>query len=187
VRTTGAVYRLRATLPAPLPPLSTDLDLGTGDVDLERLRPVSLNLRAHGGRRPRVGVSAGVSWLPAFRFVVNQAIAAGLPALAGNRLSVDVADVALRAEALPSVGARGRLGGNAGLAIELPVGPRVFLVADGRYFAFPKHTLEWGRLQASVPLPEIQESLVRQIESRLEPVVFNPTFFHASVGLGLRF
>ena len=36
-------------------------------------------------------------------------------------------------------------------------------------------------------LPAIPEDLVNQIESRLEPVVFNPAFFHTSLGLALRF
>ena len=42
VDTIGARYRLRVNLPPPLPPLSTDVDLGTGEVDLKRLRPLSL-------------------------------------------------------------------------------------------------------------------------------------------------
>jgi hypothetical protein len=187
VHTIGARYRLRASLPAPLPPLSTDVDLGSGQVDLERLRPLSLNLKVRAGGRPRVAASAGVSWLPAFRFVVDQAIGVGLPSLSGTRLSLDVARVTLRAEALPSERSQGRLGGNAGITIDYPTGRHVALVLDGRYFRFGKQTLHWGRAETSGPLPAIQENLVRQIESRLEPVVFNPTFFHASLGLALRF
>jgi hypothetical protein len=187
VNTTGARYRLRATLPAPLPPLSTDVDLGTGEVDLERLRPLSLNLKVQGGDRTRVAVSGGASWLPAFRFAVDQTIGVGLPGLDGGRLSLGVARAVLRAEALPSDRGQGRLGGNVGLTIEQAVGAHAALILDGRYFRFAKQTLHWGRATTSGPLPAIQESLVRQIESRLEPVVFNPTFFHASLGLALRF
>jgi len=187
VRTVGARYRVRANLPPPLPPLSADVDLGTGSVDLERLRPLSLNLRVQAGARPRVAASAGVSWLPAFRFAVTQAIGLGLPGLSGGRVSLEVARVGLRAEALPSGRGQGRLGGNGGLTIDVPIGPRVAMVAEGRYFFFQKQTLDWGRAQSDLPLPAVQENLVRQIESRLEPVVFNPTFFHASLGLSLRF
>ena len=187
VETIGARYHLRASLPAPLPPLSTDVDLGTGTVDLERLRPLSLNLRLGAGARPRVALSAGVSWLPAFRFAVNQGIGIGLPATSGARLSLDVATVALRAEALPSESGQGRLGANAGLQVDVPIGPRAAIVLDGRYFRFEKQTLHWGRAETSGPLPALQENLVRQVEERLEPVVFNPTFFHVSVGLALRF
>ena len=60
-------------------------------------------------------------------------------------------------------------------------------VAEGRYFRFQKQTLQWGRAETAGVLPAIPEDLVRQIESRLEPVVFNPAFFHASLGLALRF
>lgn len=187
VDTIGARYRLRANLPAPLPPVSTDVDLGTGNVDLQRLRPLSLNLKLHAGDKTRVAVSAGASWLPGFRFVVDEAIGIGLPGLSGSRISLDVARVALRAEALPSERGQGRLGGNAGIGVEVPMGAHAALLVDGRYFRFQKQTLHWGRAETSGPLPAIQESLVRQIESRLEPVVFNPTFFHASLGLALRF
>ncbi|HUG52894.1 MAG TPA: hypothetical protein VMR21_04815 [Vicinamibacteria bacterium] len=187
VRTLGARYRLRAELPAPLPPLTTDVDLGSGQIDLERLRPLSLNLRLHGGTRPRVAASAGVSWLPAFRFAVDQAIGIGVPSIGGSRLPHDVTRASLRAEALPSQRGQGRLGGNAGLALHLPLGARASLVLDGRYFFFQEQTLEWGRVESDLPLPAFQESLLRQVEERLEPVVFNPTFFHASLGIALRF
>jgi hypothetical protein len=187
VDTVGARYRLAVNLPAPLPPLSTEVDLGTGTVDLERLRPVSLNLKLQGGERTRVSVSAGASWLPGFRFAVDQGIGVGLPTLSGSRLSLDVARVTLRAEALPSERGQGRLGGNVGLTVEVPLGRRAALVLDTRYFHFQEQTLQWGRAEATSRFPALEESLVRQIESRLEPVVFNPAFFHASLGLGLRF
>jgi len=187
VQTIGARYHLRANLPAPLPPLSTDVDLGTGTVDLERLRPLSLDLKLQGGRRPRLAVSAGVSWLPGFRLAVNQAIGIGLPGLSGSRLALDVARVGLTAEALPSERGQGRFGGNAALSVGVPLGRRLTLVLDGRYFRFQKQTLHWGRAQTSGALPAIQENLVRQVESRLQPVVFNPTFFHTSLGLALGF
>jgi hypothetical protein len=187
VNTIGARYRLRVNLPAPLPPLTTDVDLGTGTVDLERLRPLSLDLKLQGGRRPRLAVSAGVSWLPAFRLVVTEAIGIGRPGLSGSRLALDVAQVGLTAEALPSERGQGRFGGNGALSIGVPLGRRVTLVLDGRYFRFQKQTLRWGRAQGSGALPAIPESLVGQVESRLEPVVFNPTFFHTSLGLALGF
>jgi hypothetical protein len=187
INTIGASYRLRVILPAPLPPLSTEVTLGSGTVDLERLRPLSLNLKLHAGDRARVAVSAGASWLPRLRFVVSEAIGIGLPGLSGTPLSLDVAQVALRAEAVPSESGQGRLGGNAGIAIELPVGRHTVFVLEGRYFRFQKQTLQWGRAETTGVLPAFQENLVRQVESRLEPVVFNPTFFHTSVGLALRF
>jgi hypothetical protein len=187
VNTIGARYRLRANLPAPLPPLSTDVDLGTGTVDLQRLRPLSLNLQVHGGGRARMAASAGASYLPSFRFVVDQAIGVGLPGLIGTRLALDVARVGLTAEALPSERGQGRWGVNGGIAVGVPVGPRLAVVAEGRYFRFQKQTLQWGRARSVGVLPAIQENIVRQVEAKLEPVVFNPTFFHSSLGLSVRF
>jgi hypothetical protein len=185
VDTIGARYRLRVNLPPPLPPLSTDVDLGTGEVDLKRLRPLSLNLKLQTGDRVRLAASGGASWLPELEFVVNQTIGANLSGL-GRNVSVDIAQVALRAQALPSESGQGRWGGNAGLALEVRAGHAVF-VAEGRYFRFQKQTLQWGRPETTGVLPVISEDVVRQIVSRLEPVVFNPAFFHASVGLALRF
>jgi hypothetical protein len=185
VDTIGARYRLRVNLPAPLPPLSTDVDLGTGTVDLERLRPISLNLKLQTGDRVRVSVSGGASWLPEFQFVVNQAIGANLSGL-GRNISLDVARIALQAQALPSASGQGRWGGNGGLALGVRAGHAVF-VAEGRYFRFQKQTLQWGQPETAGVLPAIPEELVRQIESRLEPVVFNPAFFHASLGVAVRF
>ena len=185
--TVGAVYRLRAPLPAPLPPLSTDVELGGGTVDLERLRPLSLGLKLHGGRRVRVAVSAGLSWLPGVRFTLDQAIGVRVTGLGGSPIPLDLAQVGLTAEALPSEEGQGRLGGHAGLSLGFPLGRRLSLVAEGRYFRFQEQTLHWSRSQTTAVLPAIQENLVREIESRLEPVAFNPTFFHASVGLALRF
>jgi hypothetical protein len=184
VRTTGAVYRLRINLPAPLPPLSTDVDLGTGTVDLDRLKPLSLDVELHAGTRRRLAISAGPSWLPAFRFVVNEGIGVGLP---GTGIGLDIARVALRAEAQPSEAGQGRFGGNVGVAFDQPLGGRFALRVDARYFRFQKQTLQWGHATTTGPLPAIEDRLLGQIESRLEPVVFNPTFFHASLGLALRF
>jgi hypothetical protein len=187
VDTIGAVYRVRASLPAPLPPLSTDVNLGTGTVDLERLRPVSLNLKAQGGGRARVSLSAGASYLPSFRFAVEQAIGIGLPGIVGTRLALDVARVGLAAEALPSQQGQGRWGVNAGIAVGVRVAPRVSVVAEGRYFHFQKQTLQWGRAEGAGVLPAIQENIVRQVAAKLEPIVFNPAFFHTSLGLSVRF
>ena len=187
VDTTGAQYRLQLNLPAPLPPISTDVDLGTGTVDLERLKPLSLDVEVHTGKRLRVAASAGPSWLPAFRFVVNEGIGVGLPGLGASRLGLDVGQVTLSAEALPTDTGQGRFGVNAGMTADWPIGRRASVRVDGRYFRFQKQTLQWGRATTTGALPAIEEDLVRQVESRLEPVVFNPTFFHASAGVALRF
>jgi len=187
VQTTGARYRVTVRLPAPLPPLSSDVDLGTGTVDLERLRPLSLNLAFRAGTRTRFSASAGVSWLPAFRFTVDQTIGLGLPVFNGTRLALDVGRAGVRAEALPSEEGQGRFGGNVGVSVSIPVAKHLAVVAEGRAFRFQKQTLHWGAGATSGPLSAIEQDLVDQIESRLPDVAFNPAFFHASAGLALRF
>jgi hypothetical protein len=187
VKTTGARYRVAVTLPAPLPPLSTDVDLGTGSVDLDRLRPLSLNLKVRSGGRSSVAVSAGASWLPAFRFTVNETVGVGLPGLGGSRLALDVTRAALRAEALPTEEGQGRLGFNAGLSFSQAMGAHAALLLDGRYFRFQEQTLHWDAAAASGPLSAIEQTIASQIESRLEPVAFSPTFFHVSLGVAWRF
>jgi opacity protein-like surface antigen len=184
---TGAVYRVRADLPAPLPDLSTDVDLGQGEVDLERLRPVSLGLRLRSSGRTRAGLSAGVSYLPGFRFVAVQGVGLGVPALRGGRFDVDLARVSLQAEARPEDEGEGRFGVQAGATLERAVSARVALVAEFRYFRFQRQTLRWGPPRTDTPLPALEQEIVRQVQSRLEPVTFNPTFFHAAGGLAVSF
>lgn len=182
VRTQGARYRVSARLPAPLGALSTDVDLGSGDVDLQRLKPLSLNLKL---RSPGSGVSVsgGLSYLPGFRFVVRQAVGLGPPF--GGLRTADVARVSLRAEALPQDKEEGRFGGNACVGVRLQVRPGLFLLVEGRYFRFQRQTLHWGRLESDRALPRIEEAVVRQIAEGLEPVKFNPTFFHVTAGIAL--
>lgn len=187
VDTVGALYRVRADLPPPLPDLVTDVDLGSGSVDLERLRPISIGVRLRTRGRWRITGSAGLSYLPAFRFRVAQAVGLGLPSFDGRRLDVDVARVSLGAEARPDQEGEGRLGVQAGASVSYPLGRRVRATADVRYFAFQPQTIRWERAHTDSPLPRLQEEIARQVESRLEPVRFNPTFFHAGVGLALRF
>lgn len=184
---TGAVYRVRVDLPAPLPDVSTDVDLGQGEVDLERLRPISLGVRLRSAGRTRAGISAGISYLPGFRFAAVQGVGLGLPTVRGGRLDVDLARVSLRAEALPEDEGEGRLGAHAGVALGQEVSPRVRVVAEFRYFYFQRQTLRWGRAQSDAPLSVLEEEIVRQVQARLEPVKFNPTFFHATAGLVFTF
>jgi len=188
VNTTGAQYTLRVALPAPLPPLSTTVDLGTGTVDLERLKAWSLDVGVHTGGRVRVALSAGPSWLPAFRFAASEGVGVGLPTAGAGRATLDVGHVVLSAEAQPQQSGQGRFGGNAGLSIDYALGGRAAFRADARYFRFQEQTLVWGHAAVtSGPLSAVEEALVGQIETRLPPVVFNPSFIHASAGLVVRF
>jgi hypothetical protein len=186
VKTEGASYRVRADLPPPLPDLDTEVDLGQGTVDLERLRPLSLNVAVRsGGARHRVFVSTGASYLPGFRFEVQQAVGVAAPRLVAGRL--DVARVTLGAEALPSEEGEGRLGVNAGAGVQIDLGPRAAITVEGRYFHFQRQTLAWGAPRGVGALPGLEEAIVREIGNELGPVQFSPRFFHTAAGVSFRF
>lgn len=185
VRMTGARFRIVTELPGPLPDLVNELDLGGGDADLRRIHPVSLNLRARTSGRTRVGASAGVSYLPAFRIAIRQE--AIFSAVSPIPFEIASAQLALDAEALPEDEGEGRIGVNAGAFVQFDVGSRLALVVEGRYFYFRRQTLTWDRPEVDPPLPLVAGVLVDQIAERLEPVEFNPTFFQVTAGLSLRF
>ena len=124
-----------------------------------------------------------MSYLPAFRFVIRQPIAAGL----GGAPLVEIAEILLPAEALPEQEGDGRWGVNGGVGIQHRIGSRLQIQADGRYFHFQRQTLYWGQPQGTGALTPVQDELVRQITARLDPVRFNPTFFQATAGVSLSF
>lgn len=183
VRTGGSSYRVRVALPPPLPTLTTELALTEGEGDLERLLPVSLNLRLRSPGTTRLTASGGISYLPAFRFAIVQPVAAGI----GGAPLIEVASIHLPAEALPAAEGDGRWGLNGGVGIQHRVSPRLLLQADARYFHFQSQTLYWGRPTATGALSPLQEQIVGEITARLDPVRFNPTFFQATAGLALSF
>ncbi|MBI3932934.1 MAG: hypothetical protein HY317_05930 [Acidobacteria bacterium] len=181
---TGARYEVRLEPPAPLPPLTTSVDLGSGEAQLDRLRPVSLNLKLKTPGPVRVTVSGGVSYLPALDATVTQTVGLGVTGVTAGR--VTVATLGLRAEAAPEgEGASGRLGVNAGAGIQVSLFPRLSLAVEGRGFLFRKHRLAWRA--ASAPRNALEEELLRETLARLEPVEFNPTFFQATAGIVLVF
>jgi hypothetical protein len=184
VETEGARYDVTVRVPV-IGTLTTPVDLGGGTLDLERLRPMSLNLRVRTRGRVGFGASGGVSYLPAFRFEVRQRVSVGIPVVGPGGL--DLAGVALTAEALPEQEGDGRLGWNAGGGLRYELGERALLVVEGRYFWFQRQTLFWGEPVPDAGLPQLQSEVVRQVAARLEPVRFNPTFFQATAAIGLRF
>jgi len=159
-------FRLQLT--PPLPPVDTSLS-PQGSVVVDRVTPISLNLRLRTGGRVRLGFSAGVSYLPSFSL------------LATERLSLPGVSVAVSAGGtLP-----GRFGGNAGVGLSIALAPHVALLADARGFGFVKTTLEWSG--ASTGAAPIDALLLQQLQKRLSPIEFNPGFFQATAGLAVRF
>jgi hypothetical protein len=182
---TGATYRVVVDLPAPLPDATGDLELGSGPMDVERIRPLSLNLKLRTPGRVRLTVSGGLSYLPELRVVSAQAVRLRSVAVPGVPAGAVLATVGLRADALPEQEENGRFGANGGVGLQVQLATNLLLVGEGRGFVFRRHRLQWER--AGGPLSPLEQALATELERRLDPVDFNPNFFQASVGLALSF
>jgi opacity protein-like surface antigen len=181
VTSTDAVVSVRLPLPSPLPALSSDVRI-PATTDLERLRPLSLNLAARTPGSIRLRVSGGVSYLPSLRFSVRSDIQAE-----GRLLSaLPLAQLVLRAEAQPGGQGQSRLGFNAGAGLALPLSNRVSLDVEARYFRFRRQTLAWS-VDPGVTLTPLARRLARELLATLGPVSFNPEFFQATAGLSIVF
>jgi opacity protein-like surface antigen len=182
---TGARYAVRVDLPAPLPPLTTSVDVGSGTAELHRLTPVSLGLRLRTPGRVRLSVSAGLSHLPELAATATQSVGLGVTGLDGRRRELNVATLALRAEADP-IEKSGRFGVTVGAGLQIAVGPRLSLTAEGRYFHFQEHRLQWGPANGRPSAP-LERALLDAVLDRLEPVAFDPSFAQIAGGVTLRF
>lgn len=188
-QTVGARYAVSATLPPPFPsPFERDVDLGRGVVDLERIHPVSLNLRLRTDGPTRFIVSVGASYLPELHLSARQPVGLGLPGFNGTAPNPSVANVTLAAQALPGVdGGEGRFGVNAGAGLQFRLGGAVSLTAEGHYFYFQPQTLHWTPSTSDTPLPPLENAVVAAIERALPPAKVNPEFFQATAGLSITF
>jgi hypothetical protein len=182
---TGATYRVVVDLPAPLPDATGDLELGSGPMDMERIHPLSLNLKLRTPGRVGLVLSGGLSYLPELRVVSAQAVQLRAVQVAGVPAGSVLATVGLRAEAVPEQVENGRYGANAGLGLQIGLGEHVALVGEARGFVFREHRLEWQRAGGS--LAPLEQALAGELERRLAPVEFNPNFFQVTAGLSLSF
>jgi hypothetical protein len=182
----GGVFDVSADLPPPLPDFSTQVTVGSGTVNVRRATPFSVNLKLRTPGSVAFAVSGGLSYLPALDLVLTQSVGLGVTGLGLGTNEVTVATLGLRAEARPNDPEEGRLGLNAGAGLQFSLGSKLRLIADGRFFYFKKQTLVWTRAD-NRGLSPLEETLLREIESRLEPVEFRPTFFQATAGLAIMF
>jgi hypothetical protein len=187
IETRGAQYHVTADLPSPLPDLSTNVSLDGGTFDIERLRPLSLNLKLRTPGRVAFVASGGVSYLPTVRATAEQPIGLGATGFDPATGGFNVATVRFRAAALPEDDdSSRRIGGNAGLGVLVGLGENLSMSLEGRGFLFPKHRLDWQPVLGG-PLSFLEQPLLEQIRNRIDAVEFNPTFFQATIGLALRF
>ena len=106
---------------------------------------------------------------------------AGIPLPPGTNLGSLTATAVTRPEDDNS-----HLGGNAGLGLQIQLGEHVSLVGEARGFFFPKQVLSWQVSQQPgfVTLPsEVTNALAQQ----LQPIQFNPAYFHLVGGIAFTF
>jgi hypothetical protein len=170
----GALFRVTLRPPAPLPPFSLDVQT-QGEMTIDRLLPLSLNLRYRGPGRVGIVASGGVSYLPGFDFAVSQEL--GIGAIAGFG--------GIQLPTLP-LEAGGRIEGfwgvDAGLGLRVGLSDTVSANLEGRAFFYGERELEW-QVDRFPVAPELGEALRQQ----LGPIRFTPGFFQATAGLSVRF
>ena len=162
-------------------PATAVLDVGMGSINVERLYPLSANLKARTGGGARFVASGGLSYLPQVRFDAFQPVSLsvgilGIPA-------VELASVVLQAGALAD-NREGRWGFNVGAGFEVDVSPNVAIVVDVRVHGFQSQTFVWQRSEN--PSSELEEILIEQLE-RLPPIEIELIYFQATGGVSFRF
>ncbi len=175
------------------PRLSTDIDLGSGFpsaeafvqvsdgvVNVERLFPLSFNVKARTGGRARFVGSGGLSYLPRVRFDAVQPVSLGLSSAGTN---VDLASVVLQAGALAD-DSQSRWGVNGGAGFEVDVSDSVAITGDVRIHSFQTQTFVWQR--SASPSTALEEILITELE-KLPPIEIQLIYFQVVGGVVFRF
>jgi hypothetical protein len=187
IRTSGATYHLSIDLPAPLPDITQDLQFADGTVDVDRLQPLSLNLKLKTPGRVGLVASGGISYLPEVQIAARQRVGFGIPAIQQLSASFSVGSIVLRSSVKPGEADAGnRIGGNIGGGVRLQLAGPLAVSAEARYFHFSKHKIEWEP-EIEGTLSVIEETLLAEMKRRLKPIEFYPAFFQATAGVSLAF
>jgi len=182
LETRNARFSVRIPLPAPLPDVDTDLDLAPATVNLERVTPLSLNLRLRTPGRVALNLSGGVSYLPRLEVAVVQPLAVGVRGLdfLGD---LDLGEVPIRAA--PELESGGsRIGANLGIGLQIRLSDAVSLALDARGFVFPEERLVWSAAPGSNAAEQL---VVDEVLRQLPPIEFTPTLINATAGISIAF
>ena len=175
------LYSLR--LSRPLPTVDLTLEPVPTVVTVSSLTPLSLNVKLRTPGPLRFFLSGGLSYLPDFQLAVVQKLEVNV---AGILLPVNLGSLTASALTRPQDPQNGRFGGNAGLGIQIKVGEHVALLGEGRVFLFPKHVLTW-RVSQQGGLVTLPQEALTALEQQLEPIRFNPAYFHLEGGIAFTF
>lgn len=172
----GGNYTLE--LGPPGSPVSTlPVTLGDGQTDLERVRPLSLNLRFQSQGRVGIGLSAGLSYMPAVD--INAA-----PTLTVANLNASFPISLVATPVNPDQ--THHLGFNGGLTIQIKIASGFALVGEARGFTFKRSELQWQSKETGA-LSAVEKALLSSIAAQLEIPEFTPGFWTARAGLAFRF
>ncbi len=183
IDTIAPSFIAEAELHVPLPRTSVTVDLGQGEVNVERLRPFSANLKLRTPGAARFVVSGGLSYLPSFRLEASQELRLGVTALGFPLL--DVATAGLRAVAASDAADESPWGINGGAGLELDVSEKVAIIIEGRVYSFKQRTFAWEGVQA--PSSLFDELLLEQLVNELDPIEIEPLYFQVTGGIVIRF
>jgi hypothetical protein len=187
IRTSGATYHVRVDLPAPLPDVAQDFRFADGEVEVDRLQPFSLNLKLKTPGRFSITASGGISYLPEVKIAARQRLGFGVPSIQQLNADFSVGSIVFRSSVKPDQADAGnRVGGNIGGGLRLKVGGPLTLVAEARYFHFPKHKIEWEP-ELTGPVTLVEDALLTELRRKLQPIEFYPAFFQATAGVALAF
>lgn len=185
LETRNARFTARVPLPAPLPDLDADVELEPATVELERLTPLSLNLRLRTPGPVALNISGGVSYLPRLEVAVIQPLAVGVRGFEIGLGSLDLGRVPIRAT--PEETSSGsKVGANLGVSLQIRLSEAVSLVVDGRGFLFPKQRLVWTAIPGQ-SLNPAEEAVLEEVLDQLEPIDFTPTLINATAGISISF
>jgi len=178
------LYSLR--LSSPFPNFSTTLEPAPTVVTLSSLTPISLNLKLRTPGAIRFFISGGVSYLPDFQLAVTQPLNLRLGGL-GLPPGLDFGSLTAQAVSRPDESTEeSRFGGNVGLGLQFKLSDHAALAVDARVFYFPKQVLNWQVVQAG-GVVVVPDELLDALEAQLEPVRFNPAYFHLLGGIAFTF